>query len=329
VGARRERDRHHDEGRARRAARQAAAPYSCTDRRELPVEIEDIGKRIAAHYDKLRKCEDKAEQHKIAIGQLLAQVQQTCDEGGFEAFHQRFVPQLGRSRAYELLQIGSGKKTVEEVRTATRERVARHREKDRCAPPPEPSVTVTDEAAADEVTPRPDIEAQEEDTEPRGWSIRCYRKDGRVDRRLEHFKKVIGVICSGGQIAAGEVPFPPNLTPEMVAFALEEVEDAIKGLHKVKARLKAYTIQTTKDAAPDKAPPISQWRKLDIDDLEAAIVQEQRRSADIPGGITPAEWRRLDRARERAKELTASAAAASANDLRIPPFLDRTREEAR
>jgi hypothetical protein len=193
--------------------------------KNCPVEVENIGKRIAAHCAKLVQCEDKAGQHKIAIGQLLAQVQQSCDEGGFEAFRERFCPKLGKSRAHELLQIASGKKSIDEVRAATRERVTRHREKAKSAPPlpPEPSVTVTDKA---EVPPAAD--------DP----------EASAERRKQ-------------QYAADE------------------------------------------PKAPSPAPSILRWRDLDLDDLEAAIFQEQQRARHTPGGLSPAEYRRLDKAKAR------------------------------
>jgi hypothetical protein len=51
-----------------------------------------LGKQIAAHYERLIKCEDKAEQHKIAIGQLLMQAKEAYGAGGFTAFRERFCP---------------------------------------------------------------------------------------------------------------------------------------------------------------------------------------------------------------------------------------------
>jgi hypothetical protein len=47
-----------------------------------------------------------------------------CDEGGFNAFRDKFFPSLGQSRVYELLAIGTGKKTVEETRADKRPRRA-------------------------------------------------------------------------------------------------------------------------------------------------------------------------------------------------------------
>jgi hypothetical protein len=116
-----------------------------------PDHLQDLGKQIAAHYDKLVQCEEKAEQHRVAIGQLLVQAKEACDDGGLIAFRERFCPKLGKSRAHELLLIATGKKTIEETKTATRERVKKHRAAKKAAvpkaSPPAPSVTVTDDPA--------------------------------------------------------------------------------------------------------------------------------------------------------------------------------------
>jgi hypothetical protein len=113
---------------------------------DCPVLVQDLGKRIAALYDKMVKCEGKVEQHKIAIRQMLTQAKGACDEGGFTAFRERFCPKLGKTRAHELLQIASGKKTIEDVRAATARRMKKHRAAKKTAveQKPKPSVTVTD-----------------------------------------------------------------------------------------------------------------------------------------------------------------------------------------
>jgi hypothetical protein len=114
--------------------------------KDCPAEIEELGNLIAAEYDKLVKCEAKAEQHRDAIGQLLTQAKEACDESGFEAFRERFFPHLGRTRTYELLQIASGKKTIGDIRAATARRMKKHRAAKKTAveQKPKPSVTVTD-----------------------------------------------------------------------------------------------------------------------------------------------------------------------------------------
>jgi hypothetical protein len=94
---------------------------------DCPVILQDLGKRIAAHWEKARKCEEKAAQHDTSIAKLLVNAKQVCDEGGFTAFRERFCPKLSQSRAYELLSVANNKKSVEEIRGATRARVAKHR----------------------------------------------------------------------------------------------------------------------------------------------------------------------------------------------------------
>jgi hypothetical protein len=94
---------------------------------DCPKELRDVGKRIAAHLEKTHKYSEKANQHRIAAAQLLAQARELCDGGGFDAFHSKFFPNLGRSRTYELLAIATGKKSAEETKAGTRKRVARYR----------------------------------------------------------------------------------------------------------------------------------------------------------------------------------------------------------
>jgi hypothetical protein len=107
---------------------------------DCPKLLRDLSKQIAAHLDKARKYEEKAEQHYTAVSQLLVQVRDLCDEAGFDAVRKKFFPDLGRSRTYEILAIATGKKSIEDTRATTRERVARHRAKQA------ESVTVTDSA---------------------------------------------------------------------------------------------------------------------------------------------------------------------------------------
>ena len=104
---------------------------------DCPTEVLELGKRAATHLEKAAKCDEKAEQHRVTAGQCFAQARAICDDGGLDAFRERFFPHVARSRAYELLAIATNKKSIETVRAETRERVARHRERTQ-------SVTVTD-----------------------------------------------------------------------------------------------------------------------------------------------------------------------------------------
>jgi hypothetical protein len=105
------------------------------------------------HLTKATQCDDKAEQHRISAGQLLVEAKKVCDEGGFDAFREKFCPTLCKSRAYELLEIATNKKSVEEVRTDSRERQKKSRANKKEAT--DNSVTVTENEAAPEAQDAP------------------------------------------------------------------------------------------------------------------------------------------------------------------------------
>jgi hypothetical protein len=110
------------------------------EKKDSPAILQDLGKRIAVHLDKARKCEEKAEQHYTAIAQHLAKAKEACDDGGFNAFREKFFPELGKTRIYQLLAIATNKKSVEQIRADTRERTARSRANKKA----EASATVAD-----------------------------------------------------------------------------------------------------------------------------------------------------------------------------------------
>ena len=81
---------------------------------------------IKAHIAKGDKAKDKAEQHYIAAGQYLKQLKDDCPDQ--QTFLEKVEKEIGigKSRTYELIQIGDGRKTVAEVRADTAKRVAKH-----------------------------------------------------------------------------------------------------------------------------------------------------------------------------------------------------------
>src|SRR5438309_4374312 len=105
-----------------------------------PPEVQTLGRRIAAHLQKVRDYEAKAHEKAgvelrkaddnwTTVTQLLAEAKAKCSTDGFKVFKEKYCPDLSRSRIYELLQIGSGKKTIEESRAAKRKSVAKSRGK--------------------------------------------------------------------------------------------------------------------------------------------------------------------------------------------------------
>jgi hypothetical protein len=90
--------------------------------------LERIGREITARVEKLDKLGVKAVDHVDSIDYLLAEAEKLCETAeAFAAFKRKHCPALGRSRAYELLAIKEGRKSLEEIRASNRARVAKHR----------------------------------------------------------------------------------------------------------------------------------------------------------------------------------------------------------
>jgi hypothetical protein len=95
---------------------------------DSPARLEEIGRGITARIDKLEKLTAKGVDHVDSIEQLLAEAEKLCGTPEcFEQFKCQHCPKLGKSRAYELLAIKDGRKSLEDNRAATRARVAKHR----------------------------------------------------------------------------------------------------------------------------------------------------------------------------------------------------------
>ena len=111
--------------------------------KNLPPRLQEIGKQIEVKLAKADMYQGKAIDMFDLIGRLLDEAKEFCDGGGFDAFKRTCCPSLGKSRAYEMLAIASGKKALEDVRAETRARVAKHRANKTAA---SHSVTVTEKS---------------------------------------------------------------------------------------------------------------------------------------------------------------------------------------
>jgi hypothetical protein len=67
----------------------------------------------------------KADQFYTAAGQHLAELKERCPDEWLQYAKEKIG--ISRSRAYELMQIGDGKRTLVQVRESTRQRVENHR----------------------------------------------------------------------------------------------------------------------------------------------------------------------------------------------------------
>lgn len=94
--------------------------------KNLPPRLVTIGKEVEAKVSKFRTYEAKASDMAISIRQLLTEAATYCDKSGFNTFRKKFCPSLGRSRAYELLAIASGKKSADDTKAVKAARQAKY-----------------------------------------------------------------------------------------------------------------------------------------------------------------------------------------------------------
>jgi hypothetical protein len=109
---------------------------------DCPARLQQIGKEIKERLEKARKYHQQAEDHLIAVNARINEAKRLCDDGGFNKFRELFCPELGKSQAYVLHAIGSGKKTLEQHLKEQRDRKRKSRAQQKSQPAN--SVTVTE-----------------------------------------------------------------------------------------------------------------------------------------------------------------------------------------
>ncbi len=102
---------------------------------DCPARLQQIGNEITELLAEADKQIELAQNHLIAVKQLLVEAKELCDGGGFKKFQEMFCPQLRKSQAYALLAISAGKKTLAEHRSEERERKRRTRANQKAARP--------------------------------------------------------------------------------------------------------------------------------------------------------------------------------------------------
>jgi len=91
--------------------------------------LDQLGSHAHGHYRAAEKAKEKAEQNYVSAGIYLKEAKRrVLNTRGltFERWLKDHCP-ISRSRAYEVIAIADGTKTVEEVREATNERKKKHR----------------------------------------------------------------------------------------------------------------------------------------------------------------------------------------------------------
>jgi hypothetical protein len=112
------------------------------------ISVAEHCRQINALATKLEHAENKVEQYQVSIGQHIAAIKKAQPDDWQEVIKAQC--NLGRSRAYELLAIASGTKTVKQTRAQTNIRkIKHHRKSVRSGTDGSTLVAAIDEGAAD------------------------------------------------------------------------------------------------------------------------------------------------------------------------------------
>jgi hypothetical protein len=96
------------------------------------MDLGGLGNTAMGHYKAAEKHKEKADQQYIAAGIYLKEAKQRCLKTKgmtFEKFLRQHCP-IGKSRAYEVIAIADGTKTIDEVREANANRQAAKRKRE-------------------------------------------------------------------------------------------------------------------------------------------------------------------------------------------------------
>jgi hypothetical protein len=135
-------------------AAQVKASADKPTQRGTPIgELHYLGREIRGRTERLDVLGGKTVNMKDSIDRLLAEAAKLCDRKGFEAFKECYCPEFSESWTYQLLAVQEGRKTLEELRAATRLRVAKHRAAKRDVTESDSVTPAEDPAASDEIKP--------------------------------------------------------------------------------------------------------------------------------------------------------------------------------
>jgi hypothetical protein len=91
---------------------------------------------------------------------------------------------------------------------------------------------------------------------------RCRRPDGRRDRRLERFGGAF-VVLSSTALMLNEHELPPDLTPEIAAEAIKNLDEAIAAYRALKAKLEAHLTSGARETDASAAAMKARHEALD------------------------------------------------------------------
>ena len=312
-------------------------------------ELQKLGREIEARVKRLEQYGGKAVDMKDSIEHLLRDARKHCaDDDAFAAFKKKFCPQLGKSRTYELLAIEQGKKTIEQIRSETRKRVADHRARQNNPVTENPSVTGNEDKAKQSASP-PNDEPPHTEEDVAAQIVRGV-KDEIAEWESEglDLDAIREIILRELTFAfRGESPeesaekrkalygaTEPPATEESGTPTTEAPKKKNRG-RPLGSKNKPKAATPTETPAP---PPERDARTAHLDPAETAEARKAAAPDDVPAPEptpeTAPEPVAESSAPEPAGQVVAELSAPSteppeqADDLSIPPILDRRNQPA-
>jgi hypothetical protein len=217
---------------------------ACREINALTDKIKNVDYEINGLTDQLKHAKRKAEKCQIAIGQHLKAIKAARPDDWEDIV--KAECNLGRTRAYELMAISGGTKTVEQTRAQTNIRKIKHRKAVRSGTDGSTLVAAIDEGAADS-----DAAAM---TRPRKTNHEKYLEG------IRNLARTLEVMCG--------IPIP--------RFDPETFGGVIEAIHEVEAALSEFKEKVIREGEPaqegDAAAPAEQPTDVIEPDCDGELV---------------------------------------------------------
>jgi hypothetical protein len=223
---------------------------ACREINALTDEIKNIDYEINGLTEQLKHAKRKAEECQIAIGQHLKAIKVARPDDW--EYIVKAECNLGRTRAYELMAISGGTKTVEQTRAQTNIRKIKHRKSVRSGTDGGTRIAAIDEGAADS-----DAAGV---TRPRRTKHESYLGGIRT------LARTLEVMCG--------IPVP--------RFDLETFGGVIEAIHEVEAALSEFKEKVIREGEPaqegDAAAPAEEPADVIEPDCDGELVWHSNES---------------------------------------------------
>jgi hypothetical protein len=275
-------------------------------RREVVAAIDILGRlghEIRVRVNKLNHLGGKTVDMVDSIDHLLADAEKLCDPGGFAAFKKIHCPELAKSRTYELLAVQDGRKTLNQIRAATRQRVAKHRSAKRVTE--KDSVTAlpalsSESPQAEKLKAEDDVEISAEKRKAKYANQDDLTGDKAAADNPVNDDLVIDVTGKGGYVEIEASPwFASKIKPVFEGKIKHEPAKSSKALAEFRISCRTWLPQMTSEDLEAAQNILSV-----VGDLRYAVEQEISDAKHAAAEAKRIKWeaKNPDKAKERARK---------------------------